>query len=259
MHTPKNHKSRVDPHEFHQARRGYSPAIIDMVTWYANGPYFSGLPGRALDVGCGTGIGTEQLDEAGWASEGVDADDRMIAFSRKTHPLGKLRYQVASARRLPHKDESFQLIASFGAFHWFANREVLEEFKRVLVPNGTVCVVHKRTSKTDSFDTVWRAILAHYINETPRGHQKNGYDPLKLFHQAGLVGVKTVQLLNSEEIYTIEDAVLRVQTTVHWSGVLTHRQMEATRALRMGFASIAEPDGIVRRLITASMVCGHKS
>jgi ubiquinone/menaquinone biosynthesis C-methylase UbiE len=98
-------------------------------------------PGRALDVGCGTGALLRQLAPRltkDGELYGVDPAARMLAEARKR--LGddsRVRLEHAAVERLPFADASFDLVASAMSFDHWADQELgLSECARVLRPDG---------------------------------------------------------------------------------------------------------------------------
>jgi len=85
---------------------------------------------RALDVGCGTGLSTIALKTLAVSVIGVDISDDMIQFGPKEEGIS---YINASAEDLSmFEDESFDLITTSLAFHWFDHTRFLSEANRVL-------------------------------------------------------------------------------------------------------------------------------
>src|SRR5690348_1604677 len=67
----------VDPARYDRARPRYPAALVERVLARSPGT-------EVLDVGCGTGIGARQFQAAGAAVLGVDPDERMAEFARRS-------------------------------------------------------------------------------------------------------------------------------------------------------------------------------
>lgn len=96
-------------------------------------------PGRALDLGCGTGTNVITLAQAGWSVTGVDFASRAIALARRkiraANVQAKLR--VGDATRLDGIEGPFDLALDIGCFHNVPDRAAyLRELDRVLAPGG---------------------------------------------------------------------------------------------------------------------------
>ncbi len=96
---------------------------------------------RALDVGCGEGRFCRMLQGLGIATVGLDSTERLIAEARRRDPNGD--YRVALAERLPHEDESFDLVVSYLTLIDIDDfRAALQEMVRVLKPGGTLLIAN---------------------------------------------------------------------------------------------------------------------
>jgi ubiquinone/menaquinone biosynthesis C-methylase UbiE len=96
-------------------------------------------PGRAIDLGCGTGTNVITLAQAGWSVTGVDFASRAIALGRRklraANVQAKLR--VGDATRLDGIEGLFDLALDIGCFHNVADRGAyLRELDRLLAPGG---------------------------------------------------------------------------------------------------------------------------
>lgn len=97
---------------------------------------------RVLDIGCGTGSLLRQLLHLFPAANyvGLDPSVEMLKIARQKLPTS-VELQVSSAHRLPFSDESFDVIISTSAFHYFRQpTQVLQEVKRILKPNGRLII-----------------------------------------------------------------------------------------------------------------------
>lgn len=98
-----------------------------------------------LDVACGTGEFERLLVEENLVQQivGVDISENMLAIARhKLHPHPHVSFCSAPASALPFSDQSFDVVVSANAFHYFDNPETaLAEMKRVLKSDGTVVIL----------------------------------------------------------------------------------------------------------------------
>ncbi|GMG85783.1 malonyl-ACP O-methyltransferase BioC [Biformimicrobium ophioploci] len=99
-------------------------------------------PRRILDLGSGTGYGSERLRERYPQAEIIAADiaEGMLRFARDQRDHAD-RYVAADAEALPFADNSFDLVFSSMALQWCYQLEKLfGEIRRVLGPDGFVQV-----------------------------------------------------------------------------------------------------------------------
>ncbi|MFZ5878106.1 MAG: class I SAM-dependent methyltransferase [Chloroflexota bacterium] len=96
-------------------------------------------PGRALDLGCGTGTNLITLAQAGWSVTGLDFAPRAIALARRKTRAAKVqaKLRVGDVTRLDGIDGPFDLALDIGCFHAIRDRAAyLRELERVLAPGG---------------------------------------------------------------------------------------------------------------------------
>lgn len=107
-----------------------------------------------LDLGCGTGISTRQLSNIGIVI-GCDADRKMLKVASQ-YLKPNISYENAKSEKLPFDNARFDAVTAFISFHWFMNKKAINEIKRVLKPNGVLCIVQPRFA---SFQKDYRMIL----------------------------------------------------------------------------------------------------
>ena len=97
--------------------------------------------GRALEMGCGRGVGTNLIFDL-FGADSVDAfdlDARMVALAReRLRPRGsRARLWVASATTIPVASSTYDAVFDFGIIHHIPEwRVALREVERVLKPGG---------------------------------------------------------------------------------------------------------------------------
>jgi SAM-dependent methyltransferase len=79
----------------------------------------SHVPGKALDLGCGTGTNVITLAKHGWVATGVDFVPRAIRSARKKASKAGLTAQffVGDVTDLHQINEKFDLILDIGCYH----------------------------------------------------------------------------------------------------------------------------------------------
>lgn len=113
---------------------GISPP--ELMEYIANHP-----PGRALDLGCGTGTNVITLARHGWRVTGVDFARRAIAIARYKARQARIQVdlRVGDVTKFTNPG-SFDLVLDIGCFHTlpFALRqEYIHNLTQLLAPQGT--------------------------------------------------------------------------------------------------------------------------
>ena len=102
-------------------------------------------PGRALDLGCGTGTSSVYLAAHGWEVVGVDFAPRAIGLAKRraadASVAGRVQFLVADVTRLPDLGAPFDLALDMGCFHALPDarrRAYAEGLARVMRSGSTV-------------------------------------------------------------------------------------------------------------------------
>jgi ubiquinone/menaquinone biosynthesis C-methylase UbiE len=98
-------------------------------------------PGRAIDIGCGTGTNVITLARAGWQVTGVDFAPRAIKLAKqKLKNAGvSASLSINDATKLTGISGPFDLALDIGCFHAITKEgqaKYLDQLERILVPNG---------------------------------------------------------------------------------------------------------------------------
>jgi SAM-dependent methyltransferase len=105
------------------------PALLDLLP----------APGRAtLDVACGEGRLSRQLQSLGHNVAGIDASPTMVQSAR-AHP-GSAPVVLSDATELPFRDEAFDLAVAYMCLHDIDDMpRAVAEIARVLSRSGRLC------------------------------------------------------------------------------------------------------------------------
>jgi SAM-dependent methyltransferase len=98
-------------------------------------------PGRAIDIGCGTGTNVITLAKAGWQVTGVDFAPRAIKLAKQKVRQADVQadLRVADATELRGIHGSFDLALDLGCFHGIppdGQRKYMQQLHRILAPGG---------------------------------------------------------------------------------------------------------------------------
>lgn len=99
-------------------------------------------PGRALDMGCGSGTNAITLAKNGWQVTGIDFALRAIWMARKKAAREgvSIDFRVADVTRPPLSKIPFDLILDVGCFHSLppkTRERYIRNIERLLAPQGT--------------------------------------------------------------------------------------------------------------------------
>ena len=167
--------------KYSSGRQRFPQQMIDFALGFTNSPHQV-----ILDLGCGTGLVTEQFAEKGHLVIGCDIDSRMIRYGVKQHS-SNTAYKVGRAEKIPFASETFDLTTVFSAFHWFNYCLALKEIKRVLKPDGYLVVVNK--NEIDDFKKEYRRIVGRFIHGTIP-NIKRRYNPGLLLEREGFKDIQ---------------------------------------------------------------------
>lgn len=96
-------------------------------------------PGRAIDLGCGTGTNVVTLAQHGWQVTGIDFAPRAIHMARRKSAQAGVHATVAigDVTKLDGIPGPFDLALDLGCFHGIPSRSgYLSQLSRLLAPGG---------------------------------------------------------------------------------------------------------------------------
>ena len=133
---------------------------------------------RVLDVGCGTGFGTEGLLRYTDNVHGLDQSiHQMEKAFEKFGKHDRVRFYRGDAERLPFQDNSFDVVWSSGSIEYWPNPvDALEEFRRVVKPGNKVLVVGPDYPRSSAMQAVADSIMLFYdADEADRMFEEAGF------------------------------------------------------------------------------------
>lgn len=129
--TSETYKNLLDAHD-----ENYLRHYVDLVIRFA--PKDS----KILDLGCGNGVSSRLLNQAGFEVVGTDISPLFLKDARnweRLHDKPKLRYQICDVLELPFEDESYDVVCSNELIEHLPDVETaLKEMARVVRQDGRV-------------------------------------------------------------------------------------------------------------------------
>lgn len=231
---------------YQSGRRGFDYEIFEFLAQQINGLKSK----KIFDIGCGTGIATRQLAQFGAEVIGSDISNKMIAVARQ-HGDG-IQYVVSPSKSIPFTNEYFDLVTAFSAFHWFTDRDSINEIKRILKKGGSFAVVNKNDRAGIRKDV--NKLFAKY---TKTSSAKQNYNPEQILKGSGFVNIKTYTIAGTE-IFTPEQALTYLRSIALWNLVPENKKEEMLGKVK-GFCDNTVKQGdVLKRELETVVVIGVK-
>jgi len=139
-------------------------------------------PGRALDLGCGTGTNVITLAQHGWEATGVDFAAKAIRTARRKAKAANIEAQFLTqdVTILENLRQPFDLVLDIGCFHSLdaaKQRDYRANLGRLLKPGGSFLLyVFFRSDPTSSGSGLIEDELAEFTTQLELVSRQDGSD-----------------------------------------------------------------------------------
>lgn len=124
--------------------------------------------GTALDIGCGTGKLTRQLQPFSQRLIALDLAPGMLAHARASHGDAISHFLCADADALPFADASLNLVFSNFALQWSADLpRLIRQMKNLLKPGGVLLFSMPIQGTLQELQDSWQQADAHQPHVNP--------------------------------------------------------------------------------------------
>jgi ubiquinone/menaquinone biosynthesis C-methylase UbiE len=187
--------------DYARYRPGYPPQVLETMRREC------GLTEKLVvaDVGCGTGILSRLLCDAGNPVFGVEPNAAMLDAARKS--LRDFVAVLGKAEATTLKSGLVDMVTAAQSFHWFEPREAHREFVRIMKPGGgwVVLLWNERRMDATGFMAAYEQLLVRFgvdyhkvkplwdKNSLPEFFGKDGFktavfENSQVFDRKGLTG-----------------------------------------------------------------------
>ena len=228
------------------------------LAWLNLQEFIAGGPGRALDVGGGTGALALRLAQAGWHVTVVDASASMLALAADA----ATRKQVAHRIDFHHADaatvaellapQSFDLVTCHNVLEYVADPHALvRSIRAVVAPRGLVSLLARNRAgealraclKSHDFDAARHALVAPSVTESLYGGAARLFDA----HSLGeLAAGATLEIVATRGVRSVAD-YLPPTFTADAAAYARLLDLEQLFGARSDFAAVARYLQIIAR------------
>jgi 2-polyprenyl-3-methyl-5-hydroxy-6-metoxy-1,4-benzoquinol methylase len=153
-----------------------------------------------LDLGCGTGYGTQLLAAHCSEAVGVDISAEAVEYAASHHAAPNVEYRRIGplpAERLPFEDQSFEVIVAFQVIEHVAEVGALvDEIARVIEPGGVALIATPdRSTRLFRWQRPWNPFhVTEYDAEGLRRVLEWGLRDVELLRMSADEGVVEIEL-----------------------------------------------------------------
>lgn len=126
--------------DYARHRAGFPPPLFDELARLGA----LRVPGRAVDLGAGTGTLARGLAQRGFEVTAVDIAQPLLAQAKALAEAEGLSIETvqAPAEATGLAAHSYEVVSAGQCWHWFRRDEAAEECRRLLAPQGHLLIAH---------------------------------------------------------------------------------------------------------------------
>jgi SAM-dependent methyltransferase len=144
---------------YETARPGYPPALVDAILVYCGG-----VPASVVEIGAGTGKGTEVLATIGAPLTCIEPDPRMAALLSAKFPQAQVH--VGRFEQWSPPPGGAGLLACAMAWHWLDPNSRNLHARNALAPGGTLALFGHRYGYADERQAAAIGAALHALDST---------------------------------------------------------------------------------------------
>ena len=148
----------VDPERYDRTRPPYPDALVARIVAASPGP-------DVLDVGCGTGIAGRQFLAAGCRVLGVEPDERMAGFARRSG----IEVEAGTFEAWDSAGRRFDAVVAAQAWHWVDPVAGAAKAAAVLRPGGRLAVFWNAFDPPGDLRAAFGEIFRRVLPDSPSG------------------------------------------------------------------------------------------
>jgi len=128
---------------YEKAREQYPPQLINAIIKQTK----MSRESVVLDIGCGNGRSIIPFAKTGCSILGIDPGKNLIKIARKkSREQSNIKYKVTSFEKFKDKPNSFDIILSGTAFHWFDKKTAYKKASKLLKTKGGLVIFYARSN-----------------------------------------------------------------------------------------------------------------
>jgi ubiquinone/menaquinone biosynthesis C-methylase UbiE len=180
---------------------------------------------RIADIGSGTGIFSTLFLASGYSLNAVEPNTEMrsVALKNLQHYHG-FRNIDGTAEHTTLTDNSVDLITVAQAFHWFNEEAVKKEFKRILIPGGTILLVWNILQADTPFLKGYAALKEKYAENLPHPGRANLESIQGFFYPSAVTThqIRNIQWLTAEGLkgYLLSFSTVPLKTEILYNNMI---------------------------------------